>query len=74
MVASGKFGEGEGKYWIAKARATYTLGNYSISLWGKNLTDKVYYPFGISLENLFGNGYRVRALPRSYGVEATVRF
>ncbi len=74
VVSSGKFGEGEGKYWIANARATYTMGNYSISVWGKNLTDKVYYPFGISLENLFGNGYRVRALPRTYGVEATVRF
>jgi iron complex outermembrane receptor protein len=74
VVASGKFGEGEGKYWIANARATYTMGRYSISVWGKNLTDKVYYPFGISLENLFGNGYRVRAQPRTYGVEATVRF
>lgn len=74
VVSSGKFGNGEGKYWIANARATYTMGRYSISVWGKNLTDKVYYPFGISLENLFGNGYRVRAQPRTYGVEATVRF
>ncbi|WP_428630024.1 TonB-dependent receptor [Sphingopyxis sp.] len=74
VVASGKFGEGEGKYWIANARATYTMGRYSISVWGKNLTDKVYYPFGISLENLFGNGYRVRAQPRTYGAEVTVRF
>lgn len=74
VVASGKFGDGEGKYWIANARVTYTMGRYSISAWGKNLTDKVYYPFGISLENLFGNGYRVRAQPRTYGVEATVRF
>ena len=74
VVASGKFGEGEGDYWIANARATYTFGRFSVSAWGKNLTDRVYYPFGISLENLFGNGYRVRALPRTYGVEATVRF
>lgn len=73
-VASGKFGEGEGKYWIANARATYTMGRYSLSVWGKNLTNKVYYPFGISIENLFANGYRVRAQPRTYGVEATVRF
>ncbi len=50
------------------------MGRYSISAWGKNLTDKVYYPFGISLENLFGDGYRVRAQPRTYGVEATLRF
>lgn len=74
VVSSGKFGSGSGKYWVANARVTYTMGRYSISAWGKNLTDKVYYPFGISLENLFANGYRVRALPRTYGVEATVRF
>lgn len=73
-VASGKFGDGNGKYWVANARATYTMGNYSLSVWGKNLTNKLYYPFGISLENLFGTGYRVRAQPRTYGVEATLRF
>ena len=74
VVASGKFGDGGGKYWIANARATYTMGRYSLSVWGKNLTDRTYYPYGISLENLFGNGYRVRGMPRTYGVEATVRF
>ncbi|WP_068075727.1 TonB-dependent receptor [Novosphingobium lentum] len=73
-VASGKFGQGEGNYWIFNARATYTMGRYSLSVWGKNLSDRTYYPFGISLENLFGNGYRVRALPRTFGVEGTVRF
>ena len=73
-VASGKFGNGEGDYWVLNARATYTYDRYSLAVWGKNLTDKVYYPFGISLENLFGNGYRVRAQPLTYGVEATVRF
>lgn len=43
-------------------------------MWGKNLFDETYYPFGISIENLFGNGYRVRSQPRTYGVEATFRF
>jgi iron complex outermembrane receptor protein len=38
------------------------------------LTDKTYYPFGIALENLFGNGYRVRAQPRTFGIEGTVKF
>jgi|GEM_PF-279141 iron complex outermembrane receptor protein len=74
QVASGKFGNGEGNYWLLNGRVTLTHGQYSIAAWGKNLTNKVYYPFGISLENLFGNGYRVRAQPRSYGIEATMRF
>ncbi|MDP3675353.1 MAG: TonB-dependent receptor [Novosphingobium sp.] len=73
-VASGEFGNGEGDYWILNARATYTFDRYTLAVWGKNLTDKTIYPFGISLENLFGNGYRVRAQPLTYGVEATVRF
>jgi iron complex outermembrane recepter protein len=73
-VASGKFGEGEGKYWVMNGRISYDTDHYSVALWGKNLANKTYYPFGISIENLFGNGYRVRAQPRTYGVEATVKF
>jgi iron complex outermembrane receptor protein len=73
-VATGKFAEGEGDYWVLNGRITYDAGRYSISAWGKNLTNETYYPFGISIENLFGNGYRVRAQPRTYGIEATVKF
>jgi iron complex outermembrane recepter protein len=73
-VASGKFGEGEGKYWVMNGRISYDTDRYSVAVWGKNLANKTYYPFGISIENLFGNGYRVRAQPRTYGVEATVKF
>lgn len=74
QVASGKFGQGEGDYWLLNGRITLTHGQYSIAAWGRNLTNKTYYPYGISIENLFGNGYRVRAQPRTYGIEATMRF
>lgn len=73
-VASGKFGNGEGDYWVFNGRITLKHGNYSLAVWGKNLTDTTYYPYGISIENLFGNGYRVRGQPRTFGAEATVRF
>ena len=74
-VTSGRFNQGEGDYWVLNGRITYTHDErYSISVWGKNLTNKVYYPYGIALENLFANGYRVRSQPRTYGLEATVRF
>jgi iron complex outermembrane recepter protein len=73
-VASGKFGNGEGNYWVVNSRLTYSTERYSLAAWVKNLTDKTYYPFGISIENLFGNGYRVRAQPRTFGAEATVKF
>ncbi len=74
-VASGAFNHGEGDYWVLNGRITFEVSKkYAISLWGKNLTDKLYYPFGISLENLFGVGYRVRAQPRTFGVEAMAKF
>jgi iron complex outermembrane receptor protein len=74
-VATGKFTEGEGDYWLFNARLSYDVADrYTVALWGKNLSNKTYYPFGISIENLFANGYRVRAQPRTYGVEATIRF
>ncbi len=73
-LSTGQFSQGEGKYWVLNARATFSHGNYALSAWVKNLTDKTYYPFGIALENLFGNGYRVRAQPRMFGAEASVKF
>jgi iron complex outermembrane receptor protein len=73
-LARGLFHEGEGKYWIGNARASLGTQKYSFSAWVKNLTDHTYYPYGINLESLFGAGYRVRAQPRTYGIEATYHF
>ena len=73
-VTTGQFTEGEGKYVIVNARVAYTFGNYTLAGYVKNATDKLYYPFGIALENLFGNDYRVRAQPRTFGGELSVRF
>jgi iron complex outermembrane recepter protein len=73
-VTTGDFAEGGGKYWLFNARATYTVGKIAVSAWVKNLTNKVYYPYGIALENLFGVGYRVRGEPRTFGGEVTFRW
>ena len=73
-VATGQFANGGGKYWTLNTRIAYTTGQYTVAFWGKNLTDKVYYPFGIAIENLFAESYRVRGEPRTLGVEATMRF
>jgi len=73
-VSSGVFSQGEGDYWVANARITVTKGPVSVAGYVKNLTNKTYYPYGIAIENLFGNGYRVRAQPRMFGVEATFRY
>ncbi len=74
QISTGEFAQGEGDYWIGNARLTYESGNYSVAAFVKNFTDETYFPYGISLENLFGNGYRVRAAPRTWGIEASLRF
>ncbi len=73
-LSTGKFSDGEGKDWTLNSRLSYSTERFSIAAWVKNITDKTTYPFGIAIENLFGNGYRGRAQPRTFGVEATVRF
>ena len=60
-------------YWLFNGRITYATDRYSISVWGKNLTNKFYYSYGLNL-NAFFEDYLVRGAPRTYGVEATVRF
>lgn len=73
-VTTGDFAEGEDGYWTFNARLSYDTENYTIALWAKNLTDEEYYPYGISTENLFANGYRVIGPPRTYGAELKYHF
>jgi iron complex outermembrane recepter protein len=73
-LVSGLFKNGGGNFWSANARATFTHKNYAISFWMKNVFDKTSYPYGIATEFLFGNDYRVRNQPRTFGGEVTVKF
>jgi len=73
-VASGKFADGSKDYWVYNASLSWETENFTVSAWGKNLGDEEYYPFGISIENLFANGYRVIAPPRTYGLELRYHF
>jgi iron complex outermembrane recepter protein len=65
---------GNPAYWLFNARATYTYDKrFSFSVWGKNLTNKFYYVYGLNL-NAFYQDYLTRGSPRTWGVEATARF
>ena len=65
---------GNPAYWLVNARATYTYDDrFSVSVWGKNLTNKFYYVYGLNL-NAFYQDYLTRGTPRTWGVEATARF
>ncbi|MFC4292588.1 TonB-dependent receptor [Sphingorhabdus arenilitoris] len=74
LLATPEIACGNPGYVLVNARATYTFDeSMSISLWGKNLTDKFYYGYGLNL-NAFYQDYFARGAPRTYGVEATFRF
>ena len=60
-------------YWLFNARLTYTKDNFSLSAWGKNLSNKNYYTYGLNI-NVFGLDYLNRATPRTYGLDATFKF
>lgn len=60
-------------YWLANSRLTYTHGNYSASLWVKNLFDENYNTYGLNID-IFGLDYLNRGTPRTYGIELTARF
>jgi iron complex outermembrane recepter protein len=60
-------------YWLANSRLTLEHGNYSASLWVKNLTNKYYYTYGLNID-IFGLDYLNRGTPRTYGLELTAKF
>ncbi|PZU12401.1 MAG: TonB-dependent receptor [Sphingobium sp.] len=60
-------------YWLFNGRISYETPSYTIALWGKNLTNKFYYAYGLNL-NAFYLDYFNRGAPRTYGVEASFKF
>lgn len=60
-------------YWLFNGRLSYETPNWSVAVWGKNLTNKYYYNYGLNI-NIFGLDYLNRGMPRTYGIEATARF
>ena len=64
---------GNPAYWLFNARLAYNTPRWSVAAWGKNLTNKVYYTYGLNI-NVFSLDYLNRGQPRTFGIEGTVRF
>lgn len=60
-------------YWLFNGRISYETPKWALAIWGKNLTNKYYYNYGLNI-NIFGVDYLNRGMPRTYGVELTARF
>ena len=65
---------GGGNYWLINGRISYSTDHFSVAGYVKNLTNKLYYPNAINVEGSYGSDYRIRAAPRTFGVEASVKF
>ncbi|WP_295802827.1 TonB-dependent receptor [uncultured Microbulbifer sp.] len=70
-------------YELVNARLTYRRDDWALSLWGRNLTDEVYYTRGFYFSNQFGNnpanGYAPEAYyqlgePRIAGISGSYTF
>lgn len=59
-------------YEVVNASADFTLpnGNWTVSIWGKNLTNELYVRHTTAV---FGTGYVLYGAPRTYGVALTWR-
>lgn len=64
-------------YWLHNTRLTFDSSDekYSVAAWVKNIADKEYFVYGLPLlEFGLGFDFMQRGMPRTYGVEFTMRF
>lgn len=63
-------------YALYNARMTWFGHNedYTIAIWGKNLTETQYDGYAINLQAGFGFDYYQQGAPRTYGLEVTYRY
>ncbi len=66
----------QGSYCVANARIALHSSDerWELAAWGKNLTDEFYVTSAIDLIDSFGYDYFHVGAPRTFGVDATLRF
>ncbi len=73
LVATSMFRGGSDPYWLFDGRISYTVGRFELAVWGKNLSNKVYFPYYVNSEGL-GLDYGVIGTPRTFGGRVKVSF
>jgi len=61
-------------YALVNGSLAWNSKNLQVRVWGKNITDKQYYPFGYDTAGAFGTVLQTPGTPRTYGVDATIKF
>lgn len=71
--AAGPLGQGQSGYALLNSSLRYDSDAISVSAWVRNITNKYYNAYGLNIES-FGFDFFTPGAPRTYGVEATIRF
>ena len=61
-------------YALLGGRIDFDRGPLTLSIWGKNLTDKIYYTARIDAQAGFGFDYNHIGTPRTYGISLRYKF
>lgn len=66
----------EDAYWLSNARLSFSNPDETlkVALWIKNIADKEYSPYTVSLQDKFGYDFETRGTPRTFGAEVTFAF
>ncbi|MEZ5687723.1 MAG: TonB-dependent receptor [Caenibius sp.] len=65
---------GSRSYTLVNSSLAWNHDRFQLKIWGKNIFDKKYYPFGYDTAGAFGTVLLTPGAPRTYGIEGTVRF
>ena len=60
--------------WLTNGRLAYTAGPFTVAAYGKNIFNLRSYTYGVDILQLLGYDFFQRIQPRTYGVQATMRF
>jgi len=64
-------------YWLYNARMSVEFGDaseYTLAVWGKNLTDEEYDTYALNFQESFGFDYFLAGSPRTYGLDFKYNF
>ena len=71
--AVGPLAKGQKSYALVNGRIQYSTDRYHVAVWSRNIFNKYYIAYGLNLE-LFGDDYFSPGAPRTFGIEAGIKF
>ena len=75
-TADSAFSTTQGSYGLLNARVSQEISDWhtTVSVWGKNITDKHYFVGGNDFSTSLGYAYTIPGLPATFGIDIRKRF